>query len=98
MNRTEAITLANKHIELLNSINPQKIKFTWKISEPREVNGGWYFDYEFVMIDEDDIISIEGAPGFMVNKTNSKIEDLSWDLYHEYNLGVEDPNRHREIE
>ena len=94
MDKLQAIELGQRHIELLNSINPQKVKFTWELSEPKEVNGGWYFDYEFVLINDDDIMSIEGAPGFIISKQDQKIEDLSWEIYHQYNLGVGDPNRH----
>lgn len=94
MDKKDAVLLAQQHIDLLNSVNPQKAKFNWELSEPKEINGGWYFDYEFNLLNDEDIISIEGAPGFLVKTEEKSVEDLSWDLYHQFNLGLHDQNRH----
>lgn len=78
MTEKEASEIANYHIKKMNKQNPYADKMNWILTEAKEYNEGFYFDYEFELKNIEENIMFGGAPGFLVRKDSGKTIDLSW--------------------
>lgn len=82
MNKEKAISIAKNYLIQKNQENPSKDKFQFIISEPKEFEKFWYFDFKIELLTPKKDFAVGGAPGFTVNKENNQIEVVSWEQYN----------------
>ena len=80
MEKKTAIKLAKEYIDHMNQENSMRDMIKWKVSDPIEFPDYWYFDNEFENLTNNDV-NIGGAPGYIITKADSNIEDISWQEY-----------------
>jgi len=84
MNREKAIQIAKKFLQK----NPLSHKdYRWVLSEPKEIEEGWYFDYKhecILNIPKDEWELFAGAPGFKVLSEDGSVVDIGWDEWQRF--------------
>ena len=90
MDKDTAIRIAKKFLRE----NPVAHKdYRWVLSEPTQIQGGWYFDYKHecvANIPEDQWELFAGAPGFKILSEDGSVVDVGWDEWHRLRLFSKD--------
>ena len=78
MTKTQAKDIALKHLDEVNTLQFGAVEFL--LTEPREFQGFWYFDYKVA-----GDIMLAGAPGFRIDKKTGDIDIVDWTEYQNFN-------------
>lgn len=82
MNKEKAISIAQNYLIQQNQENPSKDQFHFILSEPKEFEKVWYFEFKIELLNPKKDFAIGGAPGFTINKENGQIEVISWEQHN----------------
>ncbi|MCH2234678.1 MAG: hypothetical protein MK078_10530 [Crocinitomicaceae bacterium] len=77
MEQSEIENIAKSHIERMNLENPYADKMNWILTKPILTDKGYYFDYNFEVVNSDESLAFGGAPGFLISAQTGSIKDLS---------------------
>ena len=78
MTKDKAIEIAKEHSDKENRESRFSEKIKLIISECKEYEEGFYFDYSFERLDPNDKDMYGGAPGYMVLKESGEVKIVSW--------------------
>ncbi|HEX8349314.1 MAG TPA: hypothetical protein VF598_05090 [Hymenobacter sp.] len=84
LTREEAIELADAYIKHQNEENSFHPEYEYAVSEPREYEEYWFFNFEIRHVHDlpkKDWEMFAGAPGYLVYKNTGQVKTTSWEKY-----------------
>jgi len=75
----QAMSIAQRHLDIVPLPSSD---YQWRLSEPKESEDGWTFDYVCACLKDippDQREGFGGAPAFFVSKATGEVRVLGWD-------------------